>query len=72
MDQPKLERMLRLMKMLSGNVNYTVNELAERLGTTYRSIYRYIDTFKECGFAVEKLQGGGVQDDHSEPLLSQF
>ena len=58
MDQPKLERMLRLMKMLSGNVNYTVNELAERLGTTYRSIYRYIDTFKECGFAVEKLHGG--------------
>ena len=57
MDQPKLERMLRLMKLLSGNVNYTVNELAERLGTTYRSIYRYIDTFKECGFAVEKLQG---------------
>ena len=58
MDQPKIERMLRLMKMMSGNLNYTVNELAERLGTTYRSIYRYIDTFKECGFAVEKLQGG--------------
>lgn len=58
MDQPKIKRMLRLMKMMSGNVNYTVNELAERLGTTYRSIYRYIDTFKESGFAVEKLQGG--------------
>lgn len=58
MDQPKIERMLRLMKMLSGNVNYTINELAERLDTTYRSIYRYIDTFKECGFAVEKLHGG--------------
>ncbi len=58
MDQPKIERMLRLMKMMSGNVNYTVNELAERLDTTYRSIYRYIDTFKECGFAVEKLHGG--------------
>ena len=58
MDQPKLERMLRLMKLLSGNVNYTINELAERLDTTYRSIYRYIDTFKECGFAVEKLHGG--------------
>ena len=53
-----MERMLRLMKLLSGNVNYTINELAERLDTTYRSIYRYIDTFKECGFAVEKLHGG--------------
>ena len=58
MDQPKIERMLRLMRLMASNTNYTIDELAERLGTTYRSIYRYIDTFKECGFAVEKLQGG--------------
>ena len=55
MDQPKIERMLRLMKMLAGNRNYTIDELAERLGTSYRSIYRYIDTFKDSGFVVEKL-----------------
>lgn len=55
MDQPKIERMLRLMKMMSGNTNFTVDELAERLGISYRSIYRYIDTFKESGFVVEKL-----------------
>ena len=55
MDQPKIERLLRLMKMMSGNVNYTIDELAEKLGTSYRSIYRYIDTFKESGFVVEKV-----------------
>ena len=55
MDQPKIERLLRLMKMMSGNTNYTIDELAELLGTSYRSIYRYIDTFKESGFVVEKL-----------------
>ena len=55
MDQPKIERLLRLMKMLAGNRNYTIDELAERLGTSYRSIYRYIDTFKDSGFVVEKL-----------------
>jgi hypothetical protein len=27
MDQPKIERLLRLMKMLTGNVSYTVKEL---------------------------------------------
>ena len=59
MDQSKLERMLRLMKLMTGNVNYTVNDLAERIGTTYRSIYRYIDTFKDAGFVVQNL-GGGV------------
>ena len=55
MEQPKIERLLRLMKMMSGNTNSTVDELAERLGISYRSIYRYIDTFKESGFVVEKL-----------------
>lgn len=55
MDQPKIERLLRLMKMLAGNRNYTIDELADRLGTSYRSIYRYIETFRDCGFVVEKL-----------------
>ena len=57
-DQTSLERMLRLMKLLTGNVNYTVDELARRLGISYRSVYRYIDTFKEAGFSVEKVESG--------------
>lgn len=57
MDQPKIERMLRLMKLLAGNADYTVDELAERLDMSYRTIYRYIDTFKAAGFAVIKLYG---------------
>lgn len=58
MEQPKIERLLRLMKLMTGNVNYTVNDLAERLDTTYRSIYRYIESFKDAGFVVQKLEGG--------------
>lgn len=54
MDQPKIERILRLMKLLIGNVNYTVEDLAERLDTSYRSIYRYFDTFKAAGFIIQK------------------
>lgn len=46
MDQPKIERMLRLMKLLASNTNYTIDELAEKLKMSYRTIYRYIDTFK--------------------------
>ena len=55
MDQPKIERMLRLMRLLASNTNYTVDELAEKLNMSYRTIYRYIDTFKSSGFAVSKL-----------------
>ena len=57
MDQPKIERMLRLMKLMSGNTNYTIDELASKLEMSYRTIYRYIDTFKSAGFAVSKLYG---------------
>lgn len=57
MEQPRVERVLRLMRLMSGNVYFTIDELAEKLDTSYRSIYRYIDTFKEVGFAVEKIHG---------------
>lgn len=57
MDQPKMERLLRLMKLLSGNVNYTIAELSDKLDMSGRTIYRYIDTFKDAGFAVTKLYG---------------
>ena len=55
MDQPKIERMLRLMRLMASNTNYTIDELAEKLKMSYRTIYRYIDTFKASGFAVAKL-----------------
>jgi len=57
MDQERIERVLRLMKLMSGSVNFTVDELADRLDTSYRSIYRYIDTLKSVGFVVEKVRG---------------
>ena len=57
MDQPKIERLLRLMKMMSGSVNYSIDELADKLEMSHRTIYRYIDTFKNAGFAVTKMYG---------------
>lgn len=54
MDQPKLERLLRLMKMLTANSSLTVDEIADKLGISSRSVYRYIDTFREAGFVVKK------------------
>ena len=31
MDQPKLERLLRLMKMLTANVEYSVDDIADKI-----------------------------------------
>lgn len=58
MDQPKVERMLRLMQLLSGNVYYTIGELGEKLGLSRRSLFRYFDTFKSAGFVVQHLGEG--------------
>lgn len=44
------------MQLMSGSVNYTIDELADKLETSYRSIYRYIDTFRNAGFVVEKVE----------------
>ena len=54
MDQPKLERLLRLMKMLTANNSLTVDEIADKLVISSRSVYRYIDTFREAGFVIKK------------------
>ena len=53
MDQPKLERLLRLMKILTANNSLTVDEIADKLGISSRSVYRYIDTFRDAGFVIK-------------------
>lgn len=66
MDQPKIERMLRLMKMLTANTSYSVDDLAERLDMSRRTIYRYIDTFREAGFVIKK-SGNHIRLDKESP-----
>jgi len=66
MDQPKIERMLRLMKMLTANTLYTVDDVAERLGMSRRTVYRYIDTFREAGFVI-KNSGNRIRLDKEAP-----
>lgn len=66
MDQPKLERLLRLMKMLTANTTYNVDQLAERLHMSRRTVYRYIDTFREAGFVIKK-SGDCIRLDKESP-----
>jgi len=71
MDQPKLERLLRIMKMLTGNVSYTVKGLAEKLNMSERTVYRYIDTFREAGFLI-KRQGDIIRIDKASPYFKDI
>ncbi len=68
MDQPKIDRLLRIMKMLTGNTSATIGQLARRLGISERSVYRYIDTFREAGFVIRK-KGEVYRIDKSSPYF---
>jgi len=71
MDQPKLERLLRLMKMLTANQSLRIDEIASKLDITPRTIYRYIDTFREAGFVIKK-NGGFIKLDKSSPYFREI
>lgn len=66
MDQPKLERLLRLMKLLTANTTYNIDQIAERLDMSRRTVYRYIDTFREAGFVIKK-SGDCIRLDKESP-----
>ena len=54
MDHGRILRLLDLMKLLSSNVDYTIQELMDRLEISRRSIFRYLETLRTAGFAVQK------------------
>ena len=57
MDQTKIVKILRLMKLLTGNVSRTIDQLAAEMGITPRTVYRYIEDIRDAGFVVNKLYG---------------
>lgn len=62
MDQPKMERLLRLIQYLSSTTTrYTLDEIAKSLDTSKRSLFRYIDTLKSAGFSVTRVGEGVYQ-----------
>jgi predicted DNA-binding transcriptional regulator YafY len=56
-DQPKIQRLLRLMLLLSGGRKYSCKEIAERLGILERSVYRYLNTLESAGLVVNRNGG---------------
>ena len=60
MDHGRILRLLDLMKLLSSNVDYTIKELMDRLDISRRSVFRYLDTLRVAGFAVQKKKGTSI------------
>ena len=55
MDQPKIERLLRVMQLLTDRSRVcTVETISETIGVSQRTAYRYLDTFESSGLLLEK------------------
>jgi predicted DNA-binding transcriptional regulator YafY len=53
------ERLLRLLGMLEGRIDWTAEELAERLGVTTRTVRRDVTRLRDLGYPVEAVAGPG-------------
>lgn len=53
------ERLLKLLGLLEAQIDWTAQELADRLGVTTRTIRRDITRLRELGYPVEALAGPG-------------
>ncbi|NLI23991.1 MAG: WYL domain-containing protein [Bacteroidales bacterium] len=53
-DQPKIERILKLIIFLSTGTGHTIKEIAEAIEISERTAFRYLDTLNHAGFFVER------------------
>lgn len=71
MDLEKLTRQLRLMTLLTQNKTYSIEEVGRMVGMSKRTIYRYIDAFRQAGFIVVK-EGTRYRLDHRSPFFREI
>ncbi len=68
MRHQHLERELNLLLLLAENKKFTTKEICERIGISLRSLYYYLDFFRQAGFRVEK-RGNVFSLDRSSAFL---
>ncbi len=68
MEKERFDRQLRLMMLLAQNRTSDISMLSRELQLSRRSIYRYIETFRELGFIIEK-RGHGYHLSSSSPFF---
>ena len=71
MDQERFDRQLRLLVLLTQDRDTDIDSLSRELQMSRRSIYRYIETFRELGFVVEK-RGNRYRVAPSSPFFRRI
>ena len=69
MELNKLERQLKLLELLIDNQHLIISEIAEYVGISVRSVYRYIQFYENLGFEVFNDQGI-YSIGHNSPFIA--
>ena len=56
-DQAKFQRMLEILMMISGSYGYSIEQIADKYNISGRTVYRYLTTFQNAGFLLDKKNG---------------
>jgi predicted DNA-binding transcriptional regulator YafY len=56
-DQAKFQKILEVLLLMDCKYGRTITELSERFEISQRTVYRYLDTFKQVGFVIENTNG---------------
>ena len=68
MDLEKLTRQLNLMTILTQNKTYTIDDICPMVGMSRRTVYRYLEAFRQAGFIVVK-EGTRYRLDKQSPFF---
>lgn len=71
MELEKFGRQLQLLLLLTQNYTLTVSEISKKVQMSKRTIYRYLDTFAQMGFVVEKM-GAKYRLDYRSPFFRKL
>ncbi len=71
-NQNKLLRLFQLISVLQASPAKTMKSIAKLIGSTERTVYRYLDLLKEVGFKVEKDSNRKVYIDNGTIDIKQM
>lgn len=68
MELEKFARQLKILEILVGNTSLTPDDIADRLDISRRSVYRYIEFYRNLGFDIYN-DHGIYSIEHSSPFI---
>ena len=71
-NQNKLLRLLQLISVLQASPTKTMKSISKLIGSTERTVYRYLDLLKAVGFKVEKDTNNKIYIDNSGLDIKQM